>query len=529
MPASAAINAALGDLLSQPASLAAPAVPAPAVPDPDAPSGSDGHRFSDAGGDALRDEAVTRQLRNLLLLSPLFQLEGSKARLGAEGEGLLEGIDTLYLSLSLFDFVSERMVMDLGARRAEVLAHLAGEIARMEATLDRAALGRTRALDETQRERAAEQVLDALTNARERHRAFELDYFDAAAGTSRRLRFRLLRLTDEPDGVLRYLLTPEGLTAYLAMLDVDPALAQQAEEILIARLLERGRFRDALRLARRARARTLELRETLRKHLLRAHRASGAVHWSRETLPRIAEAIDHIKERQAEEHAILQGIGAHDLDALTPELRRDLVDLRDTVDDCRHQHAQLHRETMSVNDRFLSLQTSAFRARRVTALPDLERQVLEPLLALDMSELAGIAEEVTALLNDPTTAGMLDPVLLLDLLERGQGQDESLAVDVEDAPLADLERTAERFDQALQARVVEWARAALDAGGPTTFSALLRHAHDRGLDRDERLCLAYAVIAAFHPRDDRLGVETRVAGRFVDPCVEGDDLMLEPR
>ncbi len=131
---------------------------------PEAASG--GHRFSDAGGEALRDEAVGRQLRNLLLLSPLFQLEGSKARFGAEGEGLLEGIDTLYLSLSLFDFVSERMVMDLGARRAEIRAHLAGEIARMEATLDRSALVRRRALDAPQRERAAEQVLDALTDAR---------------------------------------------------------------------------------------------------------------------------------------------------------------------------------------------------------------------------------------------------------------------------------------------------------------------------------------------------------------------------
>jgi len=492
-------------------------------------SGGNGHRFSEAGGEPLRDEAVTRQLRNLLLLAPLFQLEGTKARLGAEGEDLFEGIDTLYLSLSLFDFVAERMVMDLGAPRADIVVHLAGEIARMETTLDRSALGRARALPEAQCERAAEQVLDALTNARERHRAFEPSYFDAAGGTARRLRFRLLRLSDEPDGVLRYLLTPEGLTAYLAMLDVDPALAQQAEEILIARLLERGRFRDALRLARRARTRTLELRETLRKHLLRAHRAGGAVHWSGETLPRIAEAIEHIRERQTEEHAILQGVGAHDLDALAPDLRRDLVDLRDTIDDCRHQHAQLHRETMSVNDRFLALQASAFRARRVTALPDLERQVLGPLLERTISELAGIAEEVTALLNAPRVEGMLDPVLLLDLLERGQDRNETLTTDEEDAPLADLERLPERFDQTLQARVVEWARAVLDREGAMTFSALLKRARRDGLSHDERLCLAYVVIAAFHPRDDRLDVDARIGGRFSDSLVEGDDLVLEPR
>ncbi len=124
---------------------------------------------------------------------------------------------------------------------------------------------------------------------------------------------------------------------------------------------------------------------------------------------------------------------------------------------------------------------------------------------------------------------MLDPVLLLDLLERGQGQDDTLPADDEDAPLTDLERLAERFDQALQARVVEWARALLDRSSPMTFSALLQQACSDGLDRDERLCLAYVVIAAFHPRDDRLGVKTRVAGCFSDPVVEGDDLVMEPR
>lgn len=66
------------------------------------------YRFSDAGGQIVRNEALTRQPRNLLLLSPLFQFEHSKARLGPEGESLMDGLDTLYLSLSLLDFVSGR-------------------------------------------------------------------------------------------------------------------------------------------------------------------------------------------------------------------------------------------------------------------------------------------------------------------------------------------------------------------------------------------------------------------------------------
>ena len=481
------------------------------------------YRFSDAGGQIVRNEALTRQLRNLLLLSPLFQLEHSKARLGPEGESLMDGLDTLYLSLSLLDFVSERMVMDLGAQRTEILTHLCGEIVRLEAALPDAT-----PRDESGRTRAAELILDALTNARDQHCAFEPHYYDASHGRYAVRRFRLLGLTDEPDGVLRYLLTSEGLTAYLAMLDVEPALAQQAEEILIGRLLERGRFRDALRLARRARTRTLEFRKTLRKHLLRAQRSSGAVSWSTETLPHIAQAIDHIEERQREEHAMLRGLAQHDLEDLPFELRQDLVDLRDTIADCLHQHAQLHREAMSANDRFLLIQSTAFRAPRVAALPDLESQVLEPLLARPLQDIARVADTISSRLNPPKVTGLLDPMLLISMLKQSVTEAGETDTDEETGELRTIDSIADRFDPALQERMLDWARQVLSGADSTTFSSLLKRASDEGLDTDERLCLAYLVIAAFHPRDDRLGVRVRVFGRFQDPLLEGDDLTLEP-
>lgn len=61
--------------------------------------------------------------------------------------------------------------------------------------------------------------------------------------------------------------------------------------------------------------------------------------------------------------------------------------------------------------------------------------------------------------------------------------------------------------------MLDWARQSLAGADTTTFSGLLTRASDEGLDTDERLCLAYLVIAAFHPRDDRLGVRVRVLGR----------------
>jgi len=47
--------------------------------------------------DQLRVEALSRQIRNLLLLQPLFHLEANKGRLGGDQHTPFDRIDTLYL------------------------------------------------------------------------------------------------------------------------------------------------------------------------------------------------------------------------------------------------------------------------------------------------------------------------------------------------------------------------------------------------------------------------------------------------
>ena len=473
------------------------------------------HRYSDAGGEVLRNEALTRQLRNLLLLQPLFQLELGKSRLGPNDAELFKDVDTLYLSLSLFDYISGRMVIDVGARRAEALEHLRRELLRMGSSLD-----------DGQRAQVSELVLDALGNARERHRAFSISYFDADRDAAYRREFRLLQYREQSDGGFRYVLTPEGITAYLAMLDVEPKLMQQAEEILIQRLMERGQFRDALHLARRARTRTLDLRETLERHLFRARRAVSEVDWSGDTLPRIEQALSHIAERQGEERNMLQAVFAQDLDSMSADARADLIALRETLHDCQHQHTTLHHDVMGINERYLKLQDAAFRARERSPLPNLEQDVLLPLLAQSRETLAEQSAAITAQLNGTRQPKLFDPLLLVDLIGQ-QARIEEATEGGAETDLRPLEHGVERFPQALIEAMSDYLRRQVGAHGKLSLSALLALAEGDELDRDARLCLIYLAIGAYNPKDDYLGLRVEAGGALRHPLVSGTDLQLE--
>lgn len=84
---------------------------------------------------------LSRQLRNLLLLRPLFQLELNKTRIGEDGasdDGLFQGVDTFYLALSALDFMMEATTISMGAPQGEVQGHLANVACSMKPALSKA-------------------------------------------------------------------------------------------------------------------------------------------------------------------------------------------------------------------------------------------------------------------------------------------------------------------------------------------------------------------------------------------------------
>jgi hypothetical protein len=157
---------------------------------------------------------LSRQQRNLLLLRPLFQLELNKQRIGDDStadKGLFQGLDTHYMALSALDHMMEATTISTGSTRDEVLSHIC-EVARvMKPSLER-----------SQQQKVADVVLGALDNKVNGYLEFAFEHFDAARGTTRLVKFKLVLFEPDIEDVYRYRPTPEGYLVYLGMLDLSP-------------------------------------------------------------------------------------------------------------------------------------------------------------------------------------------------------------------------------------------------------------------------------------------------------------------
>jgi hypothetical protein len=220
---------------------------------------------------------LSRQLRNLLLLRPLFQLELNKLRIGDEGApdaGLFQEIDTGYLALSALDLMMESTTISMGATHEEVLGHLAGVARAMKPSLT-----------DSQSHRVGEAVLGMLDNKTNSYREFSFEHFDGTKGAWRNMRFRLVRYEPDLADVYRYRPTAEGYLVYLGMLDLSPEDSQELMEKMLDLLVQRGRFDAALEIAKRARTLSIEYRQRIRDRLHQAYRAPGSVNWSKDLNP----------------------------------------------------------------------------------------------------------------------------------------------------------------------------------------------------------------------------------------------------
>ena len=216
-------------------------------------------------------ESLTSQQRNLLLAEPLARLSLEKRVIFKDDPTIADRLDVQYLALNAIDFVMERSAVESGASPGEIVEHVATEATRVKPSLT----------DEQSR-KVGQVVLDYLANARDGHKAFRIEYYDAGRGGYSFHDFRLLALSMAADESLRFKLGPGAQILTLAMLDVAPEFAQEAEAIMIRKAVKRGRFKDAQTLAQRARMRSIHYKQFIEDRLFQVRRAADRVVWSEE-------------------------------------------------------------------------------------------------------------------------------------------------------------------------------------------------------------------------------------------------------
>ncbi len=458
-------------------------------------------------------ETLTLQKRNLLLAEPIARLSLDRGVIFQYDPAIADRLDVQYLALSAMDFVMERSAIESGASPTEIVEHVAAEARRVKPELS----------DEQSR-KVGQVVLDYLANAKDRHRAFRAEYYDASRRGFAFHDFRLLALFSAPDGAPRFKLARGAQTLTLAMLDVSPEFAQEAEAIMIRRAVERGRFRDALTLAQRARMRSIHFQQFIEDRLFQVRRNADRIVWSADVLPELDRARAHLSERREHETAIIESIRDHIAHA-EGETRVHLIDLKDTVDECHQRHSVLFERVVTASEEFRRLQAGAFQARLVRDIPDLEDRILVPLLAASMRAVAGMSDRVGIAFAAPSPPRLYDLALLFEGLTQPRVRRDPAGADRPEDLVA-IEHVPPEFDTAEIRTAEDWLVRELAARSRLDMATAIQEAGKQELPDSTLRCVLFLMLRSWCPSDDPLGVIATVDGVVSERHAAGDNLQL---
>jgi len=458
-------------------------------------------------------ESLTSQQRNLLLAEPVARLSLDRRVIFKDDPTIADRLDVQYLALSAIDFVMERSAVESGASLAEIVAHVAAEATRVKPSLT----------DEQSR-KVGQVVLDHLANARDGHKAFRVEYYDADRGGYSFHDFRLLALSVATDGSARFKLARGAQILTLAMLDVAPEFAQEAEAIMIRKAVERGRFKDARTLAQRARMRSIHYQQFIEDRLFQVRRASDRVVWSEEVLPELDKARAHLSERRKHEVAIIESIREHIAHA-RDDTRAHLVDLKNTIEECRQRHASLFERVMTASEEFRKFQVSAFRARRTQNVPDLEERILVPLRAAPMNVVAEMSDEIGIAFAAPTPPRLFDLALLFESVTQPRFL-RDLAGEHDERDLVVIAPVPPEFDDDELEEAQEWLIREISTHTRLDMASAISVAERQGLAESTLRCVLFLMLRSWCPRDDPLGVIASIDGTIAHERAAGDNLVL---
>ena len=458
-------------------------------------------------------EYLTRQQQNLLLAEPIARLSLERRVIFRDDPEVADRLDVQYLALSAVDFVMERSAIESGALPAAIVEHVAGEATRMKP-----------ALTVEQSRKVGQVVLDYLANAREGHKAFRSEYYDRERSGFSFHDFRLLVLFTAPDESVRFKLGPGAQTLTLAMLDIAPEFAQEAEAIMIRKAVERGHFQDANTLAKRARMRSIHYQQFIDDRLFQTRRAAGRIVWSEDVVPELDAARAHLHDRQRHEAALIDAI-REQIPHARGDTRGPLVDIMSTIEDCHERHAALLRRVMTASEEFLRLQVRAFQTRYKQDVPDLEERILVPLLAAPMNVTSGMSDEIRNVFAAPSPPRLYDLALLFESCTQPRFRHDPAGTE-ESGDLVKLRRVPPEFDADEVRAAQDWLIRTIAARTRLDMKSAIQEAGNQGLAESTLRCVLFLMLRSWCPEDDPLGVIASIDGVIDHERVAGDNLML---
>jgi hypothetical protein len=398
--------------------------------------------------------------------------------------------------------------------------------------------------------RVARYTVNGLLNRSGREVPFTYrisDYSSAPGHSQRQVQFRLLVEREDParDEVILNA-TGDAINALVGGLEFEVEDEQVANETLLERQLARGAFDAAERAAVRARLLSVSLTDQLQTLLRQTRRDLHSVlaDWTTDVPQTLDQARDHIRARVDAEHRLLtkvrESVSSED-DAVSVASARIVA----LLDESRRRHELLHGQVIDARAVFLEEQDrQSFRPPVRGYLPDLGREVLDPLLHLDTATAAEVTAGWLADLGGPRPPRVPRLYRVID-----DWWTQPDAAEVAGDPLADEEDVVEVEEPVIRpSAVAAAARAVQQVGLPARLSALIAAClHDPATPEpaDRRQAAELTGLAAlwcFSAEDgedgSRSDLATRVFGdraavdaddvRLRLPGWSGDDLIVAP-
>jgi hypothetical protein len=363
---------------------------------------------------------LTGHLRALALIEPLQRVEDTKTLLHVDDPEIVATIDMRYLALAAIELLIDRMGVGGTASRFEVVEHLAGltRIQRSEITeKDSTAL--------------AEHVFDWLTNARQRRARFATHLFEPGTPGGVTLEFSLLRAEALPNGTVGYRLTQEAIEVHLSLLAQDPLTATQISEMIVGEFLKRGLYDHAASAAERTRTNSIRLAEALHLLMAEARRAIRKVLWHDELGPHMEDARTLLDESNVREGAMLAQLNDTAADVTDETDRRHIARIRNLLLDVQMRHRRLMTIVQTTADEYLKLQADVLKLRQMTRLPDLENEILDPLLRSSIHFLGEVASDTFGSISGPLTPLVFDFAATIAAFEPEPGEEEISEEEIE--------------------------------------------------------------------------------------------------
>jgi len=470
-------------------------------------------------------ESLTRRLRVLLHTSPLHDLRRRFLR----GPASMRHYDALALATRAMDAVVDRSGLEEEASREDVLRVLRPLLEAMDAE----AGVRPRAARHAQ---VIDRIIEGLRNDADKQRPFSAEYTELGAdgaATRRLLEFRLLSDTHHPSGRTALRLSNEAVNLTLRLLDLDIEDAQAATEAVVRSQLDRGRFEEALQSARQARFQSLRFQQKVMQVARETRRDVDRMDW-REAIPElINDALEHVARRLESEQSILS-VAEERLDLLDEQDARVAVaTVGDLIRDCRMRHVELHEELMKLRGVFLDAQAhQAFVPAATTPLPELRRQVLEPLLSMGRGDAQGVIDRAAPALLGASAPGLPRLTSLVGWLlmpRRAAPKDCVPVAQIDAAVAAD---PPPRFPAGVRGYVETLLESVSE---PVSLSELLGRARREGAGDEVLELLVLTTLQHFAPDNTHQAsapalpnlLVRRLDTPLMDPDFSGDELELQ--